>query len=119
MAGFRIIKSDFPPGTTGMFILGQVKLAWYEGWKTASFNLTKSNVERIEVITEENQKHLLGTLGLGLAGGLLLGPLGLLAGVLAGGRRKEVCFIIWLKDGRKILAAADTKAFQQIMTLTL
>jgi hypothetical protein len=49
-----------------------------------------------------------------VAGAVLLGPLGLLAGVLVGGRKKEITFVAKLKDGRKFLGTPDSKTFTQL-----
>ena len=49
-------------------------------------------------------KKLGRTIGGGIIGGVLLGPVGWLAGVLASGRKKEVTFLATLKDGRQFLA---------------
>lgn len=53
-------------------------------------------------------------LGLAAIGSLLLGPLGLLAGLLMGGKKKEVTFSVKLKDGRRFLATADSKTFTKM-----
>lgn len=70
-----------------------------------------SDVVELEVATEESVKRLGGTVGWGAAGALLLGPVGLLAGLLAGGRGKEVTFVAKFRDGRKLLASTDSKTF--------
>lgn len=75
----------------------------------------KKEVASIEAVTEENQKKFTGAAALGLAGGIVFGPLGLLAGVLAGGNRKEVCFVATLKDGRQFMATTDVKTYQKIL----
>ena len=72
--------------------------------------LEATDAEPVEVATEETAKNLGGAAGWGIAGGLLLGPAGLLAGALLGGRaKKKVTFICVFKDGKKILATADEK----------
>jgi len=70
--------------------------------------------ERVEIQTEDSAKSLLGAAGWGLAGAALLGPVGLLAGLLLGGKKKSVCFAAYLKDGRKFLAVTDSKTYQKI-----
>ena len=50
-----------------------------------------------------------------MAGGALLGPAGLLAGLLLGGRREETTFVAKLKDGRKFLASVDKRAWPKIL----
>ena len=77
-----------------------------------------NNVEcssTVEPATEESVKRLGGTLGWGVAGGLLLGPVGLLAGLLAGGRHKEITFICVFQDGKKIVATADNKTYVKLL----
>ena len=64
--------------------------------------------------TEENVKRLVGTIGWGAVGAALLGPVGLLAGLLAGGRGKSVTFVCKLKDGRRFLASAPSKVYIQM-----
>lgn len=58
-------------------------------------------LESVEVATEESIKRIGGTLGWGVAGLAVLGPIGMLAGLLAGGRGKDVTFVAKFKDGRK------------------
>jgi len=70
-----------------------------------------TTIETVEIATEENVKKLGGTVGWGIAGAVLLGPVGLLAGLLVGGRKKEVTFVARFKDGRKLLGTTDSKTF--------
>ena len=86
--------------------------------KRGKFSREKIGVDQIdslEIASEENVKRLEGTIGWGVAGGLLLGPVGLLAGLLAGGKSKDVTFICKFKDGRKFLATAPAKVYTEIM----
>ena len=71
-------------------------------------------VQDLELATEENVKRLGGTVGWGVVGAALLGPVGLLAGLLAGGRSKEVTFICVLKDGRRFMATAPSKLYTEM-----
>jgi hypothetical protein len=68
----------------------------------------------LEVASEESVKRLGGTVGWGLAGAALFGPVGLLAGLLAGGRKREVTFVAQFCDGRKLIATADGPTFTAI-----
>ena len=74
------------------------------------------DIHSVEVVTEENIKRLGGTLGWGLAGGALLGPAGLLAGVLLGGKKKQVTFVCTFTDGKRILATTDPPTFRYFRT---
>ncbi|MCP3660180.1 MAG: hypothetical protein GY830_07715 [Bacteroidetes bacterium] len=73
-----------------------------------------TELEMVEVADEENVKKLGGTVGWGVAGGVLLGPLGLLAGLLLGGKKKEVTFIAKFKNGKKLLATTDSQTFTKL-----
>ena len=68
----------------------------------------------MEVASEESVKRIGGTLGWGAAGMLALGPVGLLAGLLLGGKKKEVTFVAKVKDGRKLLGTTDHKTFTKL-----
>lgn len=72
------------------------------------------NVEELEVASEESIKRIGGTLGWGAVGAVALGPVGLLAGLVLGGKGKKVGFVVKFKDGRKLLATTDAKTFHAI-----
>lgn len=73
-----------------------------------------SEIEKLELATEENVVSVGGAAGWGLAGSLLLGPAGLLAGLLLGGRGKDATFICVFKDGRKFLGTASSSVFVEL-----
>lgn len=77
-------------------------------------NIALSQLETVEVASEESVKKIGGTLGWGAAGAVLLGPLGLLAGLMLGGRKKEVTFVAKLKDGRKFMGTTDNTTYTQM-----
>lgn len=76
-------------------------------------------LKSVELQTEESVKKVSETLGWGLAGGLIFGPTGFLAGILLGGNKKEVCALCQLKDGRRFLAVMGTKTYQQLLAMTM
>lgn len=82
------------------------------GWKVEKIPVTQ--LASVEVATEDAVKRLGGAAGWGLVGAALLGPVGLLAGLLAGGNAKTVTFVAEFKDGRKMLATVDHKGFRQL-----
>lgn len=82
------------------------------GWGMA--RIEPDQVESVELASEDSVKRLGGTIGWGAVGGALLGPAGLLAGLLLGGRGKKVTFVVRFKDGRKLLATTDSKTFTKI-----
>ena len=68
----------------------------------------------VELASEENVKKMGGTMGWGAVGALALGPVGLLAGLVLGGKSKDVTFIAIHKDGRKFMATTDSKTYTKI-----
>jgi hypothetical protein len=76
-------------------------------------------IKSIQLQTEESVKRLPETAAWGLAGGLVFGPLGALAGVVLGGNRKNVCALCELKDGRKFLATMDQKVYQDMLAMSM
>lgn len=76
-------------------------------------------IKSVTVQTEESVKDIGKTLGLTIAGGMLMGPLGAVAGYFAGGNRKQVCILIELKEGKKFLAVVDQRIYQQILGLSM
>jgi hypothetical protein len=77
-----------------------------------------TELEKVDIKTEESAKNLAQTLGWGAAGALF-GPLGMLAGLTFGGNRKQICALCELRDKRKFLAVMDSKVYQQLMALTM
>lgn len=117
MPYFKVHGGDFAEGN-GNFVDGEFFLR-PPGNRFNGDYIPATELEMLEVATEENVKRLGGTVGWGAAGAVLLGPVGLLAGLLAGGKRKEVTFIAKFKDGKKLLATTDAKTFTKIRAKTL
>ena len=121
---FEILAGDFvqtkEPGASAQFVGGAFHLTvkdankkWYQiGMSTVT--IKADQIEALDVATEENMKKMGGAIGWGLVGGLALGGIGAVAGLLAGGRGKDVTFVCKFKDGRKMLAKADSKVFENI-----
>lgn len=112
MAKIKVHAGDFLKGD-GQLSFGSLILKT----KEHSFigeTIPVTNLEAVEIATEESVKKLGGTIGWGTVGWLLLGPVGLLAGLLAGGRKKEVTFVAKFKDGRKLLASTDSKTYTKL-----
>ena len=87
-------------------------------FKTESIDLAKT-LQETTLVTEENKSSFLGKAKWGVIGGVALGPLGFLAGVVAGGKKKEICFIGRLKDGREFMALSDVKTYQKFTAIAL
>ena len=55
----------------------------------------------VEILNEESSKSFFGSAGVGLIGAAALGPLGLVAGALAGGNKKSGVFGITFKQNEE------------------
>jgi hypothetical protein len=79
----------------------------------------QGDLKSVQLQTEESIKKLPEMAAWGLAGSLIMGPLGLLAGVMLGGNKKQVCALCELHDGRKFLATMDAKVYQELLAMTI
>lgn len=108
MGQIKIHAGDFATNRKGSFGLGCFSMPDADDiWAVKMHTYTAKDVEELAAASEENVKRLGGTVGWGVTGAVLLGPVGLLAGLLAGGRKKEVTFVVKFKDGKKALCSAD------------
>ena len=112
MSSINVRAGDFLKGH-GSFGFGSFVLRTEKN-RILGETIRGSELELVETATEQNVKKLAGTVGWGIVGGAVLGPLGLLGGLLLGGRKKEVTFVAKFKDGRKMLATTDPKIFIKI-----
>jgi hypothetical protein len=109
---FQVHAGDFKKGSEHQFIDG--KLLMKRSDKFLREKVTLDQLQAVEVASEESVKRFAGTVGWGIAGGLILGPVGLLAGLIAGGKGKNVTFICKLKDGRTFMATAPSRTFTEL-----
>lgn len=79
-----------------------------------SLKLDKSTVEEYEVMDESHRTSATSAVGRGLVGGLILGPVGMLAGLSA---KKKGTHIVAVKfvDGKKSLLEIDDKIYKKLM----
>ena len=112
MAMIKIHAGDFLKGDS-QYSFGSLVLKTKEhSFLGEAIPVTK--LETVEVATEESVKRIGGTIGWGVAGAVILGPVGLLAGLLLGGKKKEITFVGKFRDGRKFLATTDSKTFTKL-----
>ena len=87
MATIKVLAGGFLNGG-GDFYLGQISLKT-EATKYIGEKIPLTEIETLEIATEDSVKRIGGTVGWGAAGAVLLGPAGVLAGLLwVAGRRK-------------------------------
>jgi len=75
----------------------------------------RSAIAEIAIANEENVTNIAGKAFWGITGGLLLGPIGLAAGLLAGGKGKKIAFILKLDDGRTLVGATDSDTYNELL----
>lgn len=113
-----VIAGDFYGNRLG-YILGNTLLlpsikSW---WKLE--RVAPSQIVEFKIVTEDNIKTISGTLGWGTAGALALGPVGLLAGLLLGGKKKHVAFFCRFADGRKLMAKSEPFVIELLQARTI
>ncbi|RON10066.1 hypothetical protein BK659_09185 [Pseudomonas brassicacearum] len=72
-----------------------------------------SAFKTLEVASEDSVANK-DAIGYGIAGAMLLGPVGAIAGYLMAGKETEITFIATFKDGSKLLAATDSDTYRDI-----
>ncbi len=90
-------------------------LSVMKGMEMETFN--KYHIASIDMVNEETKNSVLAKAGWGAAGAVVLGPLGLLAGVLGGGNKRKTVVSVVLKDGRKALLECDPKTLKKLLSL--
>lgn len=114
MSRIYVLAGDFSEKGQHRFVNKQFAMQKDGGFLPKFEAIPVSEIDEMDVADEESVKKIWGTVAGGAVGAVLLGPLGLLAGVLAGGNRKEVTFVCRFKDGRKMMAKTKNKVFQSI-----
>lgn len=113
MAKIKVHAGDFYDGGQHSYSFGSFTL-YSDKAKWMGETILASQLEEVAPASEENVKKIGGTVGWGAAGALVLGPAGLLAGLILGGKGKEVTFVAKFKDGRKMLATTDSKTYTKL-----
>ena len=112
MAKIKVLAGDFLEGDSqyswGSLILRTEEHSW------AGEAIPLDQLDTVDIATEESVKKIGGTVGWGAAGAIILGPVGLLAGLLLGGKKKEVTFVAKFKDGRRLMASTDSKTYTKL-----
>ena len=75
----------------------------------------KTTVESYELITDEHRKSAASGITRGIVGGVLLGPVGMLAGAVSAKNKGTYTVAIRFKDGRNSLLEVDDKIYKAIV----
>ncbi|MEN5218812.1 hypothetical protein ABE484_23390 [Pseudomonas pudica] len=76
--------------------------------------ISLARISDLRLASLESSRSLGSALGWGVAGALVAGPVGLLAGLWLGGKEEEATFLATFKDGRKLMAITDGKTWSKI-----
>lgn len=106
----KVIAGDYE-GKMVMSTFGIVSIS--TGF-TKSIELTKDNVEEYEVLDEKSRKSAASAVGRAFVGGVILGPVGWLAGLSAKSKGIHVVAIEF-KDGKKSLIEVDDKIYSALI----
>ncbi|QQE10028.1 hypothetical protein JD969_10920 [Planctomycetota bacterium] len=102
---FEVIRCDF---VNGEFIFRS------KNKHTPIERIPAVKIKTINVESENDCKDWFDACGLAAVGSLVLGPIGLLAGLLLGGKKKRICFVATFDDDRKILGTTDSEIYKKI-----
>ncbi|WP_347929774.1 hypothetical protein [Pseudomonas helvetica] len=112
MSKITVISGDFLAGDaefqSGSFTLKSALKPSLE------LKIPLSNLETLETATEEVVNKKGSVIRWSLAGALLLGPIGLVAGWLLCDTEREITFYAKFKDGRCLLATTDKGTYSKI-----
>jgi len=123
MSTFAVLAGDFPKSPAPQIAGHTLRLPRPAGSPMRSLSIDSpyevvhaAEITSLEIVSQASGKSFGGAAAAGIAGGLLLGGVGAIAGVLAGGNKDAVTFQITLRDGRKVLGSAKPTVFQEIQT---
>ena len=117
MPDLKILGGNLPANSTLTCGLGVILLIspipgkWFKRENRELSN----DIVAVEQITDDNKNSVLGKAGWGTLGAVALGPLGMLAGLLLGGKSKEICFACKLSTGESFLASGNISAYQKFV----
>jgi hypothetical protein len=132
VAKLEVLAGDFTNGGFHEVMFGQFKMLRpqpkIDSWLSVFLSwlddieyefIPFAEIAEMEKATEESITRLGGAVGWGLAGSLAFGGVGMLAGLLRGGKAKEVMFVCTFVDGRKMIAKTDSKTYERILAKCL
>lgn len=116
MGKIKVVAGDIDQGSWNYSrLLGAITTCYTKEHPWAGETYSFGDMEKVEEMDKEKVKKLSGSLGWGIVGAALFGPLGALGGLLLGGHKEEVVFCASLKNGKQFLAVTDGKTWKKIM----
>ncbi|MBX8603804.1 hypothetical protein K5D40_16400 [Pseudomonas cichorii] len=112
MAKINVLAGDFLQGN-GEFHSGTITLVTpLFPWPGICFK--QDDIKSVEIVSKATNRRMDDAIGKGIAGALVLGPVGAAAGMLLANEEKEITFVATLKDGRSMLAATDENTYRKM-----
>ena len=110
----KVIAGDYQNWTAQLDWSGGISIVKPSLFGKEKIKLDKSTIAEYELVTEETMKSGTSAVARGAVGAVLLGPVGLLAGLSA--KNKGVYNVaIMFKDGRKSLLEIDDLLYKELM----
>lgn len=111
--GMQVVGGDFK-GFPIIFKKGQPFISTGAFGKKGVF-LNEDTIEKYEVVGEDTSKSLGSSVVKGAVGGALLGPVGLVAGTLAGSNKTNATMVLYFKDGKKSIVKVNEAVYHYIL----
>jgi hypothetical protein len=111
---FKIIAGDFRTNAKHQFVNDTLLLFEVGGWGFKAKKYPSAHIVGVEEVSSDNTRGAGGTVGWGIAGALVAGPLGAVAAGYLGGKKDEVTFICRLSDGKQFVGVMKKSIFVKL-----
>ena len=119
MAKFNFISGNIDEKSVLTNVFGNYVLNYSTGFFSTADYKIMDNLVSITPITEENKKSFIGKAGWGLVGGLALGPVGMLAGLLAGGNKQYMCCAFEMLPSYRFVAEVEGSTYYDLAKVAM
>jgi len=111
---FKIIAGDFRTDMKHQFVANTLMLHEDGGWGFSATKYPAKRIVAVEEVSADSDRKVGGTLGWGIAGALVAGPLGAIAAGYVGGKKNDVTFICRLDDGKEFVGVMKKSLFSSL-----
>nr|DAP48498.1 MAG TPA: hypothetical protein [Caudoviricetes sp.] len=106
----KVIAGDYKGGSVKS-VLGILSISAFP----TGVNLDKNTVDDYQLVTDDVRKSASSGVARGIVGGVLLGPVGMLAGGLSAKNKGVYTVAVQFKDGKKSLLELDDKLYKKLV----
>lgn len=114
----KLLSGDWPadsPVVIKKSFTGSIKGIMFQKGLFSYDTIPMSEIKIAELVTAENSMSIGKKLGWGIAGAVLLGPIGAIIGGVAGGNSKTRIVAVSFSDGRKALIKGSAKEVEPLI----